>query len=262
MFVRTLFVALILLGAGPAAGHEFWLEPSTYRPPVGSLVSVRTLVGEEFIGDKLPRNEEHFLRFVLAGAAGESPMLGTHDREPAGIGRVAAAGIFWILYESRATAVAIEGETLERYLVQEGLEPFFPGDRRGAIEDRFSRCAKSLLVAGEGPAKGFDQRLGCSLELIPEADPSSLASGSALPLRLLQAGKALPNVQLSARNRAWPTRRILARTDREGRASLPLGAGIWLVNAVWMRPAAGEPGAFESLWASLTFEVTPPETRP
>lgn len=270
MLFRSFAAAFfVLLAAFPAAGHEFWIEPSSYHPEAGSLVAARLRVGEHFLGDPVPRNDEHLLRFVLAGqpAAGQpadSPMVGTDGRDPAGLAKIPADGYFLIGYESRATAVEVEGELLARYLEEEGLAPFYEGDPRGPIRDHFSRYAKSLLLAGEHAARspGFDRVLGLALELVPEAAPALLPAGGPLPLRLLLAGKPLAGVQVSARSRARPLDKAVARTDAAGRVRLPIaGPGTWLINAVYLRPLAGQAGEWESLWASLTFEI-PASGRP
>ncbi len=260
MSPRILF-ALLVLWAGPAAGHEFWIEPSSHHPEAGSIVAARLRVGEHFIGDALPRSDENLLRFVIAGAGGETPLLGHDGRDPAGLARVPSPGYYLIGYESRPSVVEVEGELLERYLAEEGLEPFFRGDPRGPIQDHFSRCAKSLLYAGGtgAPSGGYDRTLGLAFELIPESDPARLAPGAGLPLRLLLAGKPAANVQVSARSRVRPLDKVLGRTDAQGRVSLPIaGPGLWLVGAVYLRPLAGQADEWESLWASLTFEIPLP----
>lgn len=257
---RILASLLLLCLAAPAAqAHEFWIEPSTFHPALGTPVLARILVGENFQGDPVARKESHIRRFVLAGAAGETPFLGAEGRDPAGFVRIDSPGLQLIGYESNATAVTLDADKLGIYIELEGLEPFFKGDRKRPIDDYFSRCAKSLLLAGDPApgAKGFDRRLGCPLELIPEADPYAALPGDGLPFLLLWEGKPLANAQISARRQEEPLAKLKARSDAAGRVTLPVSApGVWLVNAVFIRPAtSGEPGAWESFWASLTFEI-------
>ena len=253
---RLVIAALAFLVAPWALAHEFWIEPSSFRPAVGSVVTARLMVGEGFLGEALPRNESHILRFIQASSAGETPMLGNLGNEPAGAARVQAPGFFLIGYESRSREVKLEGKTLESYITSEGLEPFFPADRTQPIQDHFSRYAKSLLVAegSEAPAGGWNHKLGFALELIPEADPAALKAGEKLPVQLLQAGKPLAGALVSARRKGPGEKKVSVRTDALGRVLLPVdGAGVWLIHAVWMRPVAGKSAEWESLWASLTF---------
>ena len=249
---------LALLIAPLARGHEFWIEPSDFHPAPGALVSARVLVGEGFLGESLPRNEAHIVRFLLAGPGGETPMIGAQGREPAGAVRVATPGFQLIGYQSHATTVTLTPDKLGVYLANEGLEPFFDGDRNQPIDDHFSRCAKALLLAGENgdKAKGYDRQLGCPLELVPEANPFTAGRRPTFPLRLLRNGKPIAGVQVSARKQADPERRISARTDAQGRVRLALaGPGIWLVNAVYLEKVPGSSSDWQSQWASLTFEI-------
>ncbi|HMC15773.1 MAG TPA: hypothetical protein VKI18_09085, partial [Albitalea sp.] len=60
-----------------------------------------------------------------------------------------------------------------------------------------------------------------------------------------------------ARAGADPNAKIALRSDADGRVLLPLShVGAWMIKAVHMRPAPAGSGAdWESLWASLSFEV-------
>lgn len=165
------------------------------------------------------------------------------------------------------------------------------GDRAKTGREIYSRCAKSLLrvepaapggaavgqtgassgsqaaskpaKAVKTPAQGKDKRplyqrpLGFTLEIVPLADPYAMKPGSSLPVQVLHEGKAIANVLVVAMNAEAPMKKISARTDKAGRTSLALDRpGFWLVKAVHMRPAPAASGAdWESLWASLTFEL-------
>ncbi|HEX5719080.1 MAG TPA: DUF4198 domain-containing protein, partial [Thermoanaerobaculia bacterium] len=106
-------------------------------------------------------------------------------------------------------------------------------------------------------SSGYDRELGLELELIPERDPYALKPGEALPVRLLYRGKPLDGALVVAI--APPDARVSARTAG-GRVSLALDRpGLWLIKAVHMIPAPEGSGAeWESLWASLTFELPAP----
>ncbi len=85
-----------------------------------------------------------------------------------------------------------------------------------------------------------------------------------MPLRLLYQGRPLAGALIVAfqHDRAQEEK-SMARSDTDGRVRLPLRrAGRWLVKAVHMVPAPPGSGAeWESLWASLTFEMPPAANR-
>src|SRR5262249_35276115 len=198
-------------------------------------------------------------RFVLAGPAGESSIPGLPGTDPAGFARIERPGLAIIAYRSRRTAIELEAEKFEKYLVDEGLERISKtraerGETQKPGKEVYSRCAKSLVLAGSEPATGFDRPVGLTLELVPE---KLVSKPGELPVRLLYDSRPLEGALVVAINRDESNKKISARTGRDGRARLLLPRfGVWLVKAVHMVEAPKETGAdWESLWASLTFEI-------
>ncbi len=255
-----MFRGLILLGllAAPAAAHDFWIEPSSFRPSPGERVAVRLRVGENLKGDPVPRNPGRIERFAAVGPAGETEVTGVEGVDPAGWASPAGPGLHWLVFDSNHASVEQTGPKFDSYLDEEGLERI-RGLRKagdGPVKEIYSRCAKSLLRVGEG-STGFDRELGLELELVPEKNPYALKPGEALPVRLLYKGKPLDGALVVGL--ASPDARVSERSVG-GRASLVLDRpGLWLIKAVHMIPAPEGSGAeWESLWASLTFELPAP----
>ncbi|HTD52790.1 MAG TPA: DUF4198 domain-containing protein [Thermoanaerobaculia bacterium] len=257
--VLAAFVLLATLGVQAALAHDFWIEPSTFRPAVPSQLTVALRVGQDFRGDPVPRDDRKIDRFVLADPAGESAIPGLPGTDPAGFVRIERPGLAVIGYRSRRTFIELEAEKFEKYLTDEGLERVSKaraerGESGKPGKEVYSRCAKSIVLAGGGPAAGYDRPLGFTLELVPE---KLVAKPGDLPIRLLYEGRALEGALVVAINREEPEKRLSVRTGRDGRARLGLPRpGVWLVKVVHMVPAPKDTGAdWESLWASLTFEI-------
>jgi len=251
-----------LLFAAPLAGHDFWIEPSTFRPRVGSVVSARLVVGQKFRGEPLPRNPAMIVKFVLVDDSGERPILGRAADEPAGSVAIERAGLQLIGYRSLNNPLSLEPAKFDEYLREEGLERIIEirakkGESQKPSRELFSRCAKALLSAGDAGRAGFDRNLGFTLELVPERNPYALKGGEDLPVRLTYDGKPLPGALVAALPFDSPDHKLSQRSDASGRVTFRLPkAGIWLVKAVHMVPAPPETGAdWQSLWASLTFEI-------
>lgn len=237
--VRRGFSLSIVLSlcAVSAAAHDFWIEPESFRPASGALVSIQLLVGEHFIGDPVARDPDLIERFALVTAKGESKIA-------AGVVRVTEPGI--IVYRSRGTVLELPREKFEQFVEEEGLQ-WLRGRTNGRWRESFSRCAKALL--GSSPL--FTRPVGLRLELIPEVDPTAAKT---LPVRLEFEGRPVRGALVVA---LVDDERIERRTDARGRVELPLAKhGKWLVKSVHVvRAPAGSPADWESLWASLTFEV-------
>jgi uncharacterized GH25 family protein len=262
---RRILIALtaLLLEAGALRAHDFWIDPSSFRPAPGQRLVVRLRVGQHFRGDPVPRDPSLLQRFALVGpGGGETPVPGVPNAEPAGIAALAQPGLALIAYASGRSPMELDGAKFETYLAEEGLESVSAarakkGQTGAAVKEVFSRCAKSFLAVGGTSGPGYDRVLGLTLELVPEKDPSSLPPGGDLPVRLLYRGKPLAGALVAALPRDQPAAKVAARTDAAGRARLRLDRpGVWLVKAVHMIPAPAGTGAdWESFWASLTFET-------
>jgi uncharacterized GH25 family protein len=267
--MRTTFVAVLLaLLPSFAQAHDFWIEPSTFTPRPGELVTLRLLVGERLAGEALPRSDAMITSFVVTGPDGTQPVRGRDGFDPAGMVTLAKPGLHVVGYRSRASHVELEPGKFASYLETEGLQQIASlraarGDTDKPAKERFSRCAKALLVAGPSAAQGKDAPLGLTLELVAEKSPAALAPGDALPLRLTYDGQPIAGVLVSALSQTSPSANVAARTDESGRVTLPLAvAGPWLVKAVHMIPLPpGDDAQGESFWASLTLSVATREAR-
>jgi hypothetical protein len=102
-----------VLAASAASGHDFWIEPSTFRPAVGSQLAIALRVGQDFRGDPVPRNSQLVSRFALVSASGERPIRGFDGVDPAGLVTVTEPGLLWIAYRSGRTPLTLEADKFE-----------------------------------------------------------------------------------------------------------------------------------------------------
>ncbi len=246
----------------PLAAHDFWIEPSSFHPAVGSELAVSLRVGEHFRGEPVPRADPRIVRFVLSSAAGETPIGGLPATDPAGFARISSPGFFLIGYRSSRSAITLEPEKFEKYLAEEGLDRVLEaraarGEREKPGREVYSRCAKALVAANGSGQAGFDRVLGFTLEIVADASPLRARPGGKMPFRILHEGKPLAGALVKAIATEDPGNTLSARSDAQGRVAFVLARkGVWLVTAVHMVQAPPEAGAdWESLWASLTFEI-------
>ncbi|HJZ95933.1 MAG TPA: DUF4198 domain-containing protein [Candidatus Solibacter sp.] len=243
------------------AAHDFWIEPSSFAPQPGQIVSVRLRVGQELIGDPVPRDPALVNQFVFEDAAGRRPLIGRDGSDPAGYLRVEKQGLVVIGYASNPSTVDMPAEKFNQYLKDEGLDAAAElrtkRNQNGAhARELFSRCAKSLTLSGTATSAQTDRRLGFTLELVAERNPYALRTGEELPVRLTYQGRALAGALVVAMNKMDPMDKLSARSDAEGRVRFRLPQfGMWMIKAVHMIPApAGANADWSSYWASLTFE--------
>jgi uncharacterized GH25 family protein len=256
------FVLLFASVAGALSAHDFWLEPGTFSPQPGQILGVRLRVGQDFVGDPVPRDPSLLEQFVFDDAAGRKPLVGRDGADPAGFLRVERSGLLVIGYSSAPSTVDMPAGKFNQYLKDEGLDAIVAlrarrNQTNAPAHELFSRCAKSLALAGQSSGEAGDHSLGFTLELVAERNPYGLHAGQDLPVRLTYHNRPLAGGLVVAMNKQNPEARLTARTDAQGRVHFRLPqSGVWLIKAVHMIPAPAGAGAdWASYWASLTFDL-------
>jgi len=264
MFRRLgkLVVAAIALSPAQLFAHDMWIDPTTFFPESGQIVGLRLRVGQDLLGDPLPRDPSLISLFIFEDATGRKPVVGRDGADPAGFMRVATPGLVVVGYHSNPSAVELTPEKFNQYLKEEGLDAVAAlrarrNEMGAKAHEVFSRCAKTLVLSGPASDGQRDRILGFTLELVAERNPYAIATDRELPFRLTYENRPLPGALVVAMSRVNPSAKLTARTDSDGRVRFRLKqAGMWLVKAVHMIPAP--PGAnaeWASYWASLTFEL-------
>ncbi len=257
----------ILLTLLPAvlSAHDFWIEPSTFRPAVHQNFTVSLKVGEHFQGEPVPRDDRRIKRFFLMSALGEAPVPGLPGTDPAGFARVEAPGLAVIGYRSDRSPVTLEADKFEKYLAEQGLDQVLKerekrGERQKPGREVFSRSVKSIVFSGVR-GREYDRHLGLTLELELGTDPAAwredARAGPPMKFRLTYEDKPLAGALVKAICRDEPDKTLTARSGKDGAVTLRLPRrGVWLVETVHMVPApTGVDADWESVWTSVTFEI-------
>src|SRR5215471_12252858 len=156
---------LLLFAALPLSAHDFWIEPASYSPAAGQILSVRLRVGQDFVGDPVPRDPALVKQFIFENDGGRKPLVGRDGSDPAGYLRVEAPGLTVIGYASNPSAVDMPPDKFTQYLKDEGLDAIAALRNRTQrsstpAHELFSRCAKSLVLTGASGRSQADRALG------------------------------------------------------------------------------------------------------
>lgn len=258
----AIVVVAALLLALPAMAHDFWIEPSTFKPQPGAIVAVHLWVGQNFTGDPVPRQSSDIEQFFVRQDGADASIGGANYIDPAGLFRKAGETTALIGYSSRGSDIELPAGKFEDYLRQYGLETIVTERaRRGEAarpgRERFFRYAKALLT-GTAQSAAATQALGFAYEIVPGDDPT--ANAGPLRGRILYDGKPLADALVEALWRDDPSVRLSMRSDAQGAFVFALPRpGVWLIKSVHMVRAGFFASAdWDSLWASLTFESPKP----
>src|SRR5436309_1571698 len=112
----------VALWAAPLAAHDMWIEPATFFPEPGQILSLRLRVGQDLLGDPLLLDQSLVNQFVVTDAAGVRPIVRRDGRDPAGVVRVLAPGLQIVGYHSNPSAIEMAAEKFNQYLKDEGLD--------------------------------------------------------------------------------------------------------------------------------------------
>ncbi len=250
-----------------AQGHEFWLDPVAFRLEPGEPIIADIRVGENFNGGAYSYLPRSFKRFDLAlgrklsrvsGRAGDIPAV---NKMPLGEGLhvlLETTGDNKLRYKDR--------ETFETFVTHKDFDwALETHASRGLPDDGFlelySRYAKALIQVGEGD--GQDREFGLLTEIVARANPYVDDISSGMPVTVLYQGEPRQDTQVEVFEKAADdsVTSFTLRTDDAGQTVVPVKPGYrYLVDAVVLRePVEAKARAFgavwESLWASLTFQV-------
>lgn len=273
MTCRRLSVVVLLLAASVGlSAHDFWLAASPWEVTPGARVTVTANVGDRFPVPTSFTAPERVDRLRVIGPEGELSLQPQFRRQENSLATdvqlPGSPGSYLIVMTIKPRFIEIKAPDFATYLRHEGLERVLAErEKAGEVDrvgrERYSRYAKVVIRAGDGPADHVTRPLGLGAELVPLSDPSRLRVGESLGLRLLVNGRPVVGALVGGIYAAskgapddWP---LKARTDQNGDVRFTLDhAGGWLFRSVHMTRASepGTPAAdWESFWASLTFEV-------
>jgi len=257
----TLVILAIALTGAPLLAHDMWIEPMTFAPEAGDIVGLKLRVGQDFLGDPIPRDPALINQFIVEDGEGRKPVVGRSGADPAGFVRAVTPGLMVVGYRSNPSTVDETAAKFDQYLREEGLDAVAAlrasRGHTGGVKEVFARCAKSLLRSGPVSHLQGDHALGFTLELVAERNPYAMQAGQELPVRLTYENQPLAGALVVAINRANPAQKLSARSGKDGRVrfKLPRG-GVWMIKAVHMIDAPANVDAdWASYWASLTFEL-------
>ena len=266
---RNLVAGIIwLVGTVQVQAHDFWIEPDSFTPRESQPVAVFLRFGVGFNSQTLPYLNTLFNDFSVTDQNGRADILSRLGNDPAAT-IDATAGAQLLGYQSNPQFVEMKPEKFNEYIEEEGIEYIkAERERRGESDspalENFIRCAKALIQSGPDSRDVYREKLGYTLELIPQSDPYQLKEGESLEFELLYQGKPIDGLQLQAVPKVDPEDVQKVRTDKNGRASVTIDRpGVWLIKVVLILPIEGRQqvntgirtATLQSYWASYIFEL-------
>ena len=260
---------LASVAAAPARAHDTWLLPAQAKAAAGGSVTFAMTSGMAFPAEDTAIDADRVARSGLRLAGAQQPFARLDGSEHALklTAPLERPGVATVWVELRPRTIELTADQVAHYVEEVGAPPEVLARWQATPEPRrwreaYRKHAKTFVRVGE-PAgdRTWAESVGSPVELVPEQDPTALAAGGELTVRLLRdsAAAAGANVALV---RAGEEQAVVRATDAEGRVTFSLPrAGWYLLKSTYLRPAAGGDLDWEAVFATLTFEVGAGQTR-
>jgi uncharacterized GH25 family protein len=251
-----------LLFAGRLAAHDTWILPSRFAVNPEQKVTFDLTSGMAF-----PANEVGVKPDRLGRASARLREI-VSDLVPEGGGkkalrlrvRFSKPGIAAVWVESKPRALELNPAEVKEYLEEIGawdsIGRKWESEGTGKWRESYTKHAKTYVRVGRAERdNSWARPVGMELEMVPESDPTQLAAGRELVVRLLENGQPVPDVAVGLVPANAKTG-SLSKTDSEGRVRLRLDhGGWWLIRATVLKPSSSPDLDWESRFTTLTLFV-------
>ncbi|MGH9367133.1 MAG: DUF4198 domain-containing protein [Thermoanaerobaculia bacterium] len=256
---------LLLLLPGAAPAHDTWLLPRSVTSQPGQQIVLDLTSGMRFPALESAIQPDRIARAAIRCNAKDAEI---RDRKAAKSAlalstEVPESGIAAIWVETRPKDIELKPEQVKEYLEEIGA-----WDTVGRVWERsgskrwrevYTKHSKTFVRIGDpGDDRSWGEPVGMDLEIVPEKDPTTLAVGDDLSVRVLLDGRPLPDLSVGfapAEHKSGATR----KTDAAGRASVRVDrAGWWLIKGTLVTASARSGADWESHFTTLTLKVGNP----
>lgn len=269
--LRLLCVGLCV--AGPASGHDLFLELASHRLAPATATSV-ALVNGTFGRSENVITRDRMLDVSVVGPGDERAHPPEEDWRDEGVTswldfETGSPGTYVLGVSTAPRMIELAPEAFNKYLRHDGvLDVLEQRTRDGQLKEpareRYSKHVKAVVQVGDVVSGAYDEVLGYPIEIVPLRDPNRLAPGGTLPVRVLMDGAPLPSQLVYASfsghhahdESGGHVEAFSGRTDDDGVARISVDRpGRWYIRLIHMVEVPEPDVDYESQWATLTFEV-------
>lgn len=257
-------VVSVLVAAGVASAHDFWIVPNAFAIAEGGTIEVLGQTGVKFPATMGAVAPDRVADARLIGASGEERItdLSVRDKSLLLRHKPATAGQRIVAVALSARSSRTTPANLKRYIALEGnAELAERYEREGAygktdsLTQRSAKYAKTIVEVGHRGSRAYMRRANHPLEFLPLNDPATLRPGDSLTVQLLFRDRPVAAGHLHAGSADTTQKDLSIVTDADGKAKVPVDRpGLWNVRTLHAAPAASA-GEWEVAFATLVFGV-------
>lgn len=272
-----------------AGAHTLFFKPTTFFVPQGQEVVIPLLNGTfETSANRIKTSRMDDVTIVGPGGDEldvDSSQWSYDDTISNLTATFDLTGNYVIGVATRPSIIRIAAENFNFYLRYEGLDDDAEernelGETTIGTAERYAKFSKTILQVGEDGSDNFGALLDHPVEIVPLQNPYALGKGDVFRARILKDGQPLANELVYATHEGHYEMSdegifeelVRVRSDDNGEVEFILAEeGRWYIRFIhltrmgdeehWYSSlliylGADEPRIpYESLWATLTFEV-------
>ncbi len=285
----AVFLLLLLLMTTGGSTHTLFIKPASFYLPPSQAVAI-PLINGTFVQseNKVITPRMTGVAIVSPGGArlvppdsdwrhnGNTTVLDTQFDEP---------GNYVIGVGTKPSKTHISADKFNHYLMNEGLAD--DAEQRRHLQEegvvaaeRYAKFAKAIFQVGDKQTESYAEVLGHPVEIVPLVNPYAIKKGQRFRARILKDGEPLANELVFATHEGFYELNdegrheeiATLRSDENGIIELDLvSSGRWYIRFIhltrlgdteyWYSNLLVWLGIeerripYESLWATLTFEV-------
>jgi uncharacterized GH25 family protein len=259
---------ILLAAAGSASAHDLWVQPGAFWLSSPGTVPVSILVGHGKDRENWGIRSDRIVLLRSMAPDGKvtdfKPLIRPRSAAPAIPLPFRQPGTHLVAMESSHASSDLPAAKFNDYAKEEGLTPAIVHRQRMGANGRagrelYSRRAKALVQVGKidpSAKSAATNRIGMTLEIVPERNPYNLGPAQKLPLLVYYEGRPLAGALVKLTKLEQDAKPAAAqRTDGAGRTTFNVPRrGKWQLNVIWTKPIPGNPKAdFETTFSSLSF---------
>ena len=257
--------ALVVVLAGVLSAHDTWLLPERGRAPVGARVRLELTSGMAFPRTETAIDPGRIFNATLRLAGESHPLtrLGSNKSALSLGATLTHAGVATLWVRLKPRTLELTPKQVQEYVDEIGApdsvrQLYAPSSPPRRWRERYTKHAKSYIAVGSTAGDtSWRVPAGLSLEIVPLTDPTSIAPGDTVVVRVLRDGAPAVDFPVGDVPAGEESQR-LSRTDAQGvaRIAAPRHAGSWMLRGTDLRrPPSGTDLDWESNFTTLTLFV-------
>lgn len=260
---------LWLFVAGRVAAHDSFVIPDTFQTDAGREVSAVFFSSDEFPKRDAPTLPDRVRAWRTLDVRGGKLLkeIAIEGKDLTARMKFSRPGTHIIAVELHPKPITMPFAEFEHYLTDEGARGHIVDAVRaagGPQIEHYTKFAKTIVTVGPDADPTPPPAVGHVLEIVPLSNPATWRLGEEVVVRIMHNGHPETNVRVSSgRADLSPHTYIRSYSTREdGLAYFEFDRyGVWYLRAYVISRVTDPRSdhAWESTWASLTFEIRNPQ---